>query len=106
MLVTADPILVALSYEAWWRRNGEPPVPQGEPLPIPLFAEAVEIVRSRRILNWKGPKNGSVVPALDRLPKNPRRRARRGGEQSPLPAHRKNETPTQEQAFYLLTTVV
>ena len=80
MLVTSDPILVALAYEAWWRRNGEPPVPQGEPLPIPLFHEAVEIVRSRRILNWKGPKGGSAVPGLDRLPRNPRRRRRRNDE--------------------------
>ena len=80
MLVTANPILVALAYEAWWRENGEPPVPQDRPLPIPLFHEAVEIVRNRRILNWKGPKNGSVVPGIDRLPRNPRRRRRRNDE--------------------------
>jgi len=36
ILITADPILVALAIESWWSRNGFPQ-PQGVSLPIPHF---------------------------------------------------------------------
>lgn len=64
MLVTADPILVALALEAWWHANGTRQ-PVGVSVPIPLFAEAVAIVRHRRILNDFSRKFAGTVPGLD-----------------------------------------
>lgn len=63
MLITSDPILVALAYEGWWSRNGQP-LPLNQSLPIPLFEEAVEIVRNRKILNDFNQKYAGSVPGL------------------------------------------
>jgi len=64
ILITADPILVALAIESWWSRNGLPQR-QGVPLPIPLFYEAVDIVRNRKILNDFNNKWAGFVPGVE-----------------------------------------
>ncbi|MEN6523352.1 MAG: hypothetical protein ABFD14_06450 [Anaerolineaceae bacterium] len=64
ILITADPILVALAIESWWSRNGLPQ-PQGVQLPIPTFFEAVDIVRNRKILNDFNNKWAGFVPGLE-----------------------------------------
>lgn len=66
MLITADPILVALAIESWWSNNGNPQ-PQGIPLPIPTCYEAVEIVRNREILNDFNKKWAEYVPGLEKI---------------------------------------
>ena len=63
MLVTSDPILVALAYEGWWSRNGHP-LPVNQLLPIPLLKEAIEIVRNRKILNDFNQKYAGNIPGL------------------------------------------
>ncbi|HEY8749635.1 MAG TPA: hypothetical protein VIM11_16750 [Tepidisphaeraceae bacterium] len=49
MTITSDAVVVALSYQDWWARNSENFIPG--PLRIPSRDEAVEIARSRQILN-------------------------------------------------------
>lgn len=61
MLVTSDPTLFALAYEAWWAMNGRP-LPMGKRLPIPLYRESVRIMRTREILNDFNDKYKGVVP--------------------------------------------
>ena len=64
ILVTADPVLVALALEDWWSRNGIP-LPQNVPLPIPTAYEAVSIVRNRKILNAFSKRFAGHVPGLE-----------------------------------------
>ena len=64
ILITADPILVALAIESWWSRNGIPQ-PQNVQLPIPTTFEAVDIVRNRKILNDFNNKWAGFVPGLE-----------------------------------------
>lgn len=64
ILITADPVLVALALESWWSRNGIPK-PQDTPLPIPTAFEAVNIVRNRRILNEFNKNAAGSVPGLN-----------------------------------------
>jgi hypothetical protein len=64
MLITADPVLVALAIEDWWSRNGVPRQ-QNVPLPIPTAYEAVDIVRNRRILNGFNKGSAGQVPGLE-----------------------------------------
>ena len=61
MLLTSDPILFALAYEAWWAQNGRP-LPLGKRLPIPLYRESVVIMRTREILNDFNSKHAGTVP--------------------------------------------
>lgn len=64
ILITVDPILVALAIESRWLRNGLPQ-PQGISFPVPTFYEAVEIVRNRKILNDFNNKWAGFVPGLE-----------------------------------------
>jgi hypothetical protein len=62
MLITSDPILFTLSYESWWgERNGKL-LPQNVPLPIPLFSEAVSVMKNRKILNDFNNKYRGFIP--------------------------------------------
>ncbi len=63
LLITSDPILVALALNASWHENGHPQ-PINVPLPIPSWADAVEIVRSRPILNDFNTKRAGTLPGL------------------------------------------
>ena len=65
MLVTSDPVLVALALNSWWHHNDKPQ-PVGVPLEIPSFEEAVEIVKARPILNDFNLKYAGIVPGLHR----------------------------------------
>ncbi len=67
MLVTSDPILVALAYESYWGRHGVTR-PRNIALPIPLLKEAVEIVRNRKILSPENLKWAGKVPGLRFVP--------------------------------------
>ena len=64
MLVTGDPVLVALAIESWWSRNGFPK-PQNVPLPIPTAYEAFNVVRNRKILNDFNRRWAGYVPGLE-----------------------------------------
>jgi hypothetical protein len=66
MLITADPVLVALALESWWSRNGVPKVKEIA-MPIPTAYEAVSIVRNRRILNEFNRKWEGIVPGLQMM---------------------------------------
>lgn len=64
-LVTSHPVLVALSLKAWWHRNDVKL--EGLPLvAIPTLAEAITIVRSRKILNEFNRRFEGDVPGLTR----------------------------------------
>lgn len=64
-LVTSHPILVALSLMGWWHLEGRH-IPLQPSVPIPSFAEAVEYVRGRQILNHFNQSHGGSVPGLAR----------------------------------------
>jgi len=59
--VTADPVVVALSYADWWARNSDD-FKAGRSLRIPSRDEASGIVRSRRILNGFNLKYAGKLP--------------------------------------------
>ncbi len=61
MAVTSDLVVVALSYADWWARNSDG-FKAGRSLRIPSREEAVEIVRSRRILNDFNRKYAGTLP--------------------------------------------
>jgi len=61
-LITSDPILFTLAYEHWWAQNGRA-LPENVPLPIPLLDEAIEIMRTREILNDFNAKYAGKLPA-------------------------------------------
>ena len=65
MLVTSDPVLLALALNSWWHHNDRPQS-VNVPLAIPSFEEAVEIVRARPILNDFNAKHAGTVPGLRR----------------------------------------
>ncbi|MFM2176367.1 MAG: hypothetical protein RL015_465 [Verrucomicrobiota bacterium] len=72
MLVTSHPVLVALSLRAWWHRNGRE-IPTAPAVKMPTFAEAVEEVRGREILNDSNLRHAGTVPGLRRWqPPQPR----------------------------------
>jgi hypothetical protein len=71
MLVTADPVLVAIALEDWWSHNGRPYAQNG-PLPIPTAFEAVEIVKNRQIFNDFNKKYAGQVPGLQIMMKGGR----------------------------------
>ena len=60
-LITTHPVLVALSLQARWHCNGRP-IPTVPVVLIPTFDEAVEIVRSREILNSFNRRFAGEVP--------------------------------------------
>lgn len=64
-LVTSHPVLVALGLRAWWHGNGRkiPTAPEVRP---PTFAEAVDEVRRREILNDFNRCHAGTVPGLRR----------------------------------------
>ena len=64
-LVTSHPVLVALSIRAWWHMNSRP-IPTSPEVVIPNFAEAVQEVRDRQILNDFNEKYKGKVPGLRR----------------------------------------
>jgi hypothetical protein len=68
VLITADPVLVALAIESWWSRNGIPK-PQDVSLPIPTAYEAVDIVRNRKILNDFNENMTGFVPGIEIMAK-------------------------------------
>jgi len=65
MLVTSHPILVALAIRAWWHRNGQP-ITTAPSVKVPTFSEAVDEVRSRKIVNDFNAKHTGTVPGLTR----------------------------------------
>jgi len=70
MLVTSHPVLVALSLRAWWHRNGRG-IATAPRVDIPTFAEAVEEVRQREILNDFNAIHAGTVPGLRRWHPSP-----------------------------------
>lgn len=64
MLVTSHPVLVALALRVWWHRNGQPISTTPEVL-IPSFADAVDEVRRRKILNEFNQCYEGVVPGIE-----------------------------------------
>lgn len=65
MLITSDPVLVALAIEAWWYENEESPRRVGK-VSVPTAFEAIEIVKNRVILNDFNQKWAGYVPGLEK----------------------------------------
>jgi hypothetical protein len=63
-LATSNPVLVALALQEWWSKNDENMRLREGNVPIPSFAESVEIVRNRKILNKFNLPFTGQVPGL------------------------------------------
>jgi hypothetical protein len=68
-LTTSHPVLVALSLQAWWHRNGKR-ISTAPHVEVPSFEEAVEIVRNRPIINSDSEHHAGTVPGLARWGRN------------------------------------
>jgi hypothetical protein len=62
-LISSHPVLVALALRAWWHRNGKL-ITSAPEVVLPTFAEAVEEVRQRKILNEFNKCYANTVPGL------------------------------------------
>ena len=69
MLVSSHPVLVALALRAWWHRNGQR-ISTAPAVVLPTFAEAVDEVRGRKILNDFNQCLAGTVPGLSRWSRN------------------------------------
>lgn len=65
LLMTSHPVLVALALRAWWQRNRRP-IATAPIVEVPTFEAAVEMVRTREIINDCNQCHAGIVPGLMR----------------------------------------